>query len=157
MKKIIPVLCLLMVACTMVFASGKVVSASVEANVEFVTNGLIVKIYYKSDNTTNAKICIKNSVGKNLFTDFVKSEFGFIKSYNFSSLSAGTYTITVSDLNGVYSAEILIKQEKKLIYKEPLPTIDGLPAFQIRQQLQMENRINYPDSIINPPIMKSQL
>lgn len=112
MKKIFSVLSVLLVTGTVVFASG-VTNSSTTSRMAIIRNGSVIKVIYKPESASFAKVSIVNSQGVEIFRDYVKTKNGFSRPYNISRLPAGTYTVKVSDSTGDRSEEIVVGSSKK--------------------------------------------
>ncbi len=64
------------------------------------------KIIYKSENTGTTKVNIYNAESKVIFTKIVSNEGGFILPLNFNGLTAGEYTIELTDATGTKTEKV---------------------------------------------------
>lgn len=117
MKKVASIFSVLMVAGTMVFATAKNDPAGDASRIAFVKKGTVIRVFYKTEEPSLAKVSIVDSKGRSMHTDYVRSKTGFSRPYNISSLPADTYTVTVSDDKGVRAEEIIVKSAETFNYK----------------------------------------
>ena len=116
MKKIFSLLSVLFFFGTVVFATGKDDPSAESSNMAVTKSGSMVKVYYKSDSPSITKIEIMDKEGHSVFSETLKSKQGFMRPYNLSSLPAGTYTVKVSDDNGIQSELVTIGSVESMPY-----------------------------------------
>lgn len=64
------------------------------------------KVIYKSENTGTTKVNIYNAESKVIFSTVVSNEGGFILPLNFKGLTAGEYTIELTDATGTRTEKV---------------------------------------------------
>jgi hypothetical protein len=86
---------------TVVFAGGTDENPSSASGVAVLRNGeSTFKLIYKGSKVSDVKITIADARNKLVFSETVRHVDGFLRPYNFSSLSEGEYTITITDESG---------------------------------------------------------
>src|SRR6187551_3535402 len=64
------------------------------------------KVIYKSENAGTTKVNIYNTESKVIFSKVVSNEGGFILPLNFDGLTAGEYTIELTDVTGTKTEKV---------------------------------------------------
>jgi hypothetical protein len=73
-------------------------------------------LYYQPASVTDVKVYIRDSKGKEVFSEHVKKTDGFIRPYTFSNLEIGEYTVTVVDGEDTFTKKFMygVTESKKL-------------------------------------------
>ena len=72
-------------------------------------------LYYAADQTGSVRVCIFDAEGNRLNTCFVKETKSFKRTYDFSRLDPGEYTVTVSNDDGKATQVIRHKIKEQLL------------------------------------------
>lgn len=93
--KSVSILGALLITTSAVFANVDKPASS--TGVAVVKSGAVFKVFYKSAKTTDVKVSIYNAANQVVFTEVLRKVDGFVRPYNFSSLSEGQYTIEIAN------------------------------------------------------------
>jgi hypothetical protein len=74
--------------------------------VTHVTGSSVLKVYYASAQAGDVKISILDHKSRKVFSEIIRKESGFVRPYNLSGLSAGEYTVVITDKNGVRKEQV---------------------------------------------------
>ncbi|MBX2898377.1 MAG: hypothetical protein KF775_01935 [Cyclobacteriaceae bacterium] len=97
MKALQLVLAVVLVS-TQAFATSKDVPASAEGVVvTHATGSSVFKVYYKALAANDVKVYVFDSNGRQIFSETLKKITAFVRPYNLTGLSAGTYKVVVKD------------------------------------------------------------
>ena len=103
MKKILFLL-VLVIAVGSVSANG--IDPKSPVGVSVIKAGTTFKVFYQGAQSGTVKVSIANGKGDIVFSETMRKIENFMRPYNFSSLPAGEYTITIVDGNGKRSHNI---------------------------------------------------
>ncbi len=123
MKKIGSVLGVLLVAGSVVFAGGKE-NPSTVSSMAIIKQGTVVKVLYKPEKLSVARISVENSKGAVIFTEYIRTKNGFSRPINIKRLPEGKYTVRISDGSGEYQEEIEVSYNKRIAFKVDKLTSD---------------------------------
>jgi hypothetical protein len=110
MKKIVVLLVLVIAVGS---ASANVSDPKSPVGVSVIKAGTTFKLFYQGVQSGTVKVSISNAKGDIVFSEIMRRTENFMRPYNFSSLPAGEYTITVADENGKLSQKITHSIPKK--------------------------------------------
>lgn len=111
MKNTIGFLTVLMVISSVVFAR-RIDNPGSASGVAVIKSGTTFKLYYKNAEHSNVKVSIRDAKDNIVFSETLHNVNGFVRPYNFSTLSNGNYTIEVSDRNSTHTEAISIEKEE---------------------------------------------
>jgi hypothetical protein len=103
MKKI---LFLLVLVIAVDSASANGIDPKSPVGVSVIKAGTTFKVFYQGAQSGTVKVFISNVKGEIVFAETMRRTENFMRPYNFSSLPAGEYTITVIDEDGKRSHKI---------------------------------------------------
>lgn len=111
MKKTIGFLTVLMIISSVVFAR-RIDNPGSASGVAVIKNGTTFKLYYKNAEHSNVKISIRDAANNIVFSETLHNVNGFVRPYNFSTLSTGNYTIEVTDKTNTHTEAITIERKE---------------------------------------------
>lgn len=116
MKKVLSIFGVLVFAGTVAFASNGINPVEGESGIKVVKRGSTLSVFYNNTEASLVRISISDESGQSVFTDYVRSKKGFVRPYNISALSVGTYLVTVTDKAGNEYKEKIAVSENSFAY-----------------------------------------
>lgn len=98
MKKVLSVVVLVLIA--IVHVSAIEVEPTSPVGISIVKNGVLVKLFYRGEQSGKVKVTIYNHKGEIVFTETMQHTEQFMRPYNFKALPYGEYTIELVDESG---------------------------------------------------------